>query len=46
VPEPRDPRRDRYAPHEGDSPAVAEWRVRMAAEPAKEIDKERAATAE
>jgi hypothetical protein len=46
VPEPRDPKQDRYAPHEGDSPAVAEWRARMATSPAKEIYKERAATAE
>jgi transposase len=46
VPEPRDPKQDRYAPHEGDSPAVAEWRARMATEAAQEIYKERAATAE
>ena len=46
VPEPRDPRQDRYAPHDGDSPAVAEWRARMATEAAKQIYKERAATAE
>lgn len=46
VPEPRDPKQDRYAPHEGDSPAVAEWRARMATEPAQQISKERAATAE
>jgi hypothetical protein len=46
VPEPRDPKQDRYAPHEGDSPAVAEWRARMATGPAKAIYKERAATAE
>jgi transposase len=46
VPKPRDPKQDRYAPHEGDSPAVAEWRARMATEPAKQIYKERAATAE
>ena len=46
VPKPRDPERDRYAPHEGDSPTVAEWRARMATEPAKAIYKQRAATAE
>jgi transposase len=46
VPKPRDPRQDRYAPHAGDSPAVAAWRARMATEAAKEIYKERAATAE
>ena len=46
APKPRDPRRDRYAPHAGDSPAVAEWRAGMATEAAKRIDKERAATAE
>jgi Transposase DDE domain len=46
VPKPRDPKQDRYAPHEGDSPAVAEWRARMATEAAKQIYKERAATAE
>jgi transposase len=46
VPKPRDPQRDRHAPHEGDSPAVAAWRARMATEAAKRIYKERAATAE
>jgi transposase len=46
VPKPRDPKRDRYPPHAGDSPAVAEWRARMATAAAKEIYKERAATAE
>jgi transposase len=46
VPEPKDPERDRYARHEGDSPAVAEWRARMATESAKQIYKQRAATAE
>jgi transposase len=46
VPKPRDPQRDRYAPHDGDSPAVAEWRARMATEAAQQIYKERAATAE
>jgi transposase len=46
VPKPKDPRQDGYAPHDGDSPAVAEWRARMATEPARQIYKERAATAE
>jgi len=46
VPKPRDPQQDRYAPHAGDSPAVAAWRARMATEEAKRIYKERAATAE
>jgi transposase len=46
VPEPRAPKPDRYAPHDGDSPAIAEWRARMATEEAKQIYKERAATAE
>jgi transposase len=46
VPKPRDPKQDRYAPHAGDSPTVAEWRARMATEAAQRIYKERAATAE
>ena len=46
VPAPRDPKVDRFAPKPGDSPAVAAWRTRMAAEEAKTIYKERAATAE
>jgi transposase len=46
VPEPKDPKRDRYTPLEGDSPAVAAWRVRMGTEPAKAIYKDRAASAE
>ena len=37
---------DPHAPRESDSPEVAEWRVRMATDEAKEIYKERAATAE
>jgi transposase len=37
---------DPHTPREGDSPEVAEWRVRMATEEAKQIYKERAATAE
>src|SRR5207248_9871227 len=46
VPKPRDPKVDRYAAKPDDSPAVAAWRARMATESAKEIYKERAATAE
>ena len=37
---------DPYAPHAGDSPAVAAWRTRMATPEAKAIYKDRAATAE
>jgi len=46
VMKPKDPKRDPHAPCEDDSPAVAEWRVRMGTPEAKEIYKERAATAE
>lgn len=46
VPAPRDRTRDRHLPRTDDSPAVAAWRERMAAEEAKAIYKERAATAE
>jgi hypothetical protein len=46
VPAPKDPKRDRYTPLEGDGPAVAAWRVRMGTEQAKAIYKERAANAE
>jgi transposase len=46
VPKPKDPKIDRHAPHAGDSAAVAEWRRRMGTEEAKEIYKDRAATAE
>jgi transposase len=38
--------RDPHTPREDDSPAVAEWRKRMATAEAKEIYKERASTAE
>lgn len=38
--------RDPHVPRDNDSPAVAEWRTRMATDEAKEIYKERAATAE
>jgi transposase len=46
VPKPKKAATDRYAPHPGDSPAVAAWRARMATEQAKAIYKDRAATAE
>jgi transposase len=46
VPKPRDPKVDRHAPHAGDGVAVAEWRRRMGTAEAKEIYKDRAATAE
>lgn len=39
-------RRDPHTPRPDDSPAVAEWRTRMATAEAKEIYQERAATAE
>ena len=39
-------RRDPHTPRDDDSPAVAQWRKRMATPEAKEIYKERAATAE
>ncbi len=46
VPKPRKEGIDPYEPKERDSPAVAEWRQRMSTPEAKEIYKERAATAE
>jgi len=42
----KDPNRDPHTPRADDSPAVAEWRQRMATPEAKDIYKERAATAE
>jgi hypothetical protein len=42
----KDPERDAHTPCEDDSPAVADWRQRMATDEAKTIYKERAATAE
>lgn len=42
----KDPERDAHTPCDDDSPAVAQWRQRMASEEAKTIYKERAATAE
>jgi len=46
VPAPRDKSRDRYAPQDDDAPAIAAWRKRMGEDAAKEIYKQRAATAE
>ena len=46
VPQPRDKDVDAHQPKPGDSPAVAEWRSRMATEQAKEQYKDRAASAE
>jgi transposase len=46
VPVPKDPTRDRYTPRAGDSAPVAAWRERMGTDQAKEIYKDRAATAE
>jgi transposase len=46
VPKPKDPKVDRHAPKPGDSATVAAWRERMGTDRAKEIYKERAATAE
>ena len=46
VPEPKDAKRDRYEPLPGDSAAIAAWRQRMKTAEAKEIYKQRAATAE
>ena len=46
VPAPRDKSRDRHAILPGDTPHIAAWRKRMGGVAAKEIYKERAATAE
>jgi transposase len=46
VSKPKDKTRDPYQPLDNDSQAVADWRKRMGTEEAKEIYKERAATAE
>lgn len=46
VPAARGKNRDRHAPQQDDTPAVAAWRKRMNDDAAKEIYKERAATAE
>ena len=46
VQRPKNAVRDPHAAHPGDSPAVVAWRKRMATDEAKEIYKQRAATAE
>ena len=46
VPKPKDKTRDAHQPMPKDSQAVADWRMRMGTENAKEIYKERASTAE
>lgn len=46
VQKPKDPLRDPHQPRQGDSPAVAQWRVRMGTEVAKSIYKLRSQTAE
>ena len=46
VRQPKNDKRDPHAPLVTDSPTIAEWRARMGTEPAKEIYKDRAATAE
>lgn len=46
VRKPEDPSRDPHQPLPDDSPAVAAWRIRMGTDEAKEIYKDRAATAE
>jgi hypothetical protein len=42
----KDPERDAHTPRPDDSPAVAQWRQRMATDEAKAIYRQRAATAE
>ncbi len=46
LPTPHNRTLDRHRRHYGDSPAVSEWRARMATEDAKRIYRERASTAE
>jgi transposase len=46
VPQPKDPKNDRYAPHPKDSPAAAAWRQRMKTAEAQAIYRDRAAVAE
>jgi Transposase DDE domain len=46
VPKPRDASRAPHAPLSGDQPGVAAWRTRMGRDEAKDIYKQRAATAE
>jgi transposase len=45
-PKPRDATRDRYAPRPGDPPEIAAWRQRMGSEAARDVYRQRAATAE
>ncbi len=46
VQKPKKDTRDPHQPREGDSPQIAAWRMRMGTDEAKQIYKERAATAE
>jgi transposase len=46
VQKPKKSTRDPHQPREGDSPKIAAWRTRMGTDAAKQIYKERAATAE
>ena len=46
VPKPKNANTDPYLPKEGDSPEVGAWRKRMGTDEAKDLYKERAATAE
>ena len=46
VQKPKKETRDPHEPHEGDSPKIAAWRTRMGTDEARQIYKERAATAE
>jgi transposase len=46
VPEPKDPKQDRYKPRAGDSAVIISWRERMGTDEAKAIYRERASTAE
>jgi transposase len=46
VPQAKDPKADRYAPHPKDSEQVIRWRARMGSAEGKEIYKERASTSE
>jgi transposase len=46
VPRPKDPSRDRHEPMPKDSEAIAAWRKRMETDEARQIYKERAASAE
>ena len=46
VPKPKDPSRDPYVAQPDDSEAIAQWRERMGSQVAKDIYKQRAATAE